>query len=135
VNLIGKLANGIADELIPAMLLASEIPAVIVPVANESMLLHPATRRNLRSSAATATWWLIHRRPWRSRRGKASTNALGPFPLSRATHVSVRSCRLGSTLRCRSGRKPESELQRAALPRPCMQSSRLGLERTRVALE
>lgn len=47
VNLIGKLANGIADELIPAMLLASEIPAVIVPVANESMILHPATRRNL----------------------------------------------------------------------------------------
>jgi len=47
VNLIGKLANGIADELIPAMLLASEIPAVIVPVANESMILHPATQRNL----------------------------------------------------------------------------------------
>ena len=47
VNLIGKLANGIADELIPALLLASEIPAVIVPVANESMILHPATRRNL----------------------------------------------------------------------------------------
>jgi len=47
VNLIGKLANGIADELIPALLLASEIPAVIVPVTNESMALHPATRRNL----------------------------------------------------------------------------------------
>jgi len=47
VNLIGKLANGIADELIPAMLLACEVPAVIVPVANESMILHPATRRNL----------------------------------------------------------------------------------------
>ena len=47
VNLIGKLANGIADELIPAMLLASEIPTVIVPVASESMILHPATQRNL----------------------------------------------------------------------------------------
>jgi phosphopantothenoylcysteine decarboxylase/phosphopantothenate--cysteine ligase len=29
------------------MLLASERPVVIVPVANESMILHPATRRNL----------------------------------------------------------------------------------------
>ena len=47
VNLIGKLANGIADELIPALLIASEIPTVIVPVANENMIMHPATQRNL----------------------------------------------------------------------------------------
>jgi len=47
VNLVGKLANGIADELIPALLLASEIPAVIVPVSNDSMISHPATQRNL----------------------------------------------------------------------------------------
>lgn len=47
VNLIGKLAHGIADELIPALLLASETPTIIVPVANESMIRHPATKRNL----------------------------------------------------------------------------------------
>jgi len=47
VNLIGKLANGIADELIPALLLASTKPTVIVPVANENMLSHPATQRNV----------------------------------------------------------------------------------------
>jgi phosphopantothenoylcysteine decarboxylase/phosphopantothenate--cysteine ligase len=47
VNLIGKLAHGIADELIPALLLASETPTVIVPVANESMIAHPSTVRNL----------------------------------------------------------------------------------------
>jgi phosphopantothenoylcysteine synthetase/decarboxylase len=47
VNLIGKLAHGIADELIPALLLASETPTIIVPVANESMIQHPATRKNL----------------------------------------------------------------------------------------
>ena len=47
VNLIGKLAHGIADELIPALLLASETPTVIVPVANEAMIRHPATRKNL----------------------------------------------------------------------------------------
>ena len=47
VNLIGKLAHGIADELIPALLLACEKPTVIVPVANESMIMHPATMRNL----------------------------------------------------------------------------------------
>lgn len=47
VNLMGKLAHGIADELIPALLLAAEKPTVIVPVANESMITHPATMRNL----------------------------------------------------------------------------------------
>lgn len=47
VNLVAKLANGIADELIPALLLASQKPTVIVPVANEDMLSHPATKRNL----------------------------------------------------------------------------------------
>jgi len=47
INLIGKLAHGIADGLIPALLLASETPTVIVPVANASMIAHPATKRNL----------------------------------------------------------------------------------------
>ena len=47
VNLVGKLANGIADELIPALLLATTVPTVIVPVANDDMLHHPATQRNL----------------------------------------------------------------------------------------
>ena len=46
-NLLGKLANGIADELIPALLLASKTPTVIVPVANESMIDHPAVQRNM----------------------------------------------------------------------------------------
>jgi phosphopantothenoylcysteine decarboxylase/phosphopantothenate--cysteine ligase len=47
VNLIGKLANGIADELIPALLIASEKPVVIVPVSNDAMIKHPATQRNI----------------------------------------------------------------------------------------
>lgn len=47
VNLIGKLAHGIADELIPALLIASETPTIIVPVANKSMIAHPSTQRNL----------------------------------------------------------------------------------------
>ncbi len=47
VNLLGKLAHGIADELIPALLLASEAPAILVPVANRAMVEHPATQRNL----------------------------------------------------------------------------------------
>lgn len=47
VNIVGKVANGIADELIAALLLATEAPAIFVPVANASMWAHPAVRRNL----------------------------------------------------------------------------------------
>lgn len=47
VNIVGKVANGIADELIAALILATEAPVVFVPVANASMWAHPAARRNL----------------------------------------------------------------------------------------
>ncbi|APV48483.1 hypothetical protein BWI17_01540 [Betaproteobacteria bacterium GR16-43] len=52
VNLLGKLANGIADELIPALLMASESPTIIVPVGNRSLIAHPATQRNLKTLRA-----------------------------------------------------------------------------------
>jgi phosphopantothenoylcysteine decarboxylase/phosphopantothenate--cysteine ligase len=47
VNVVGKVANGIADELIPALIFASHAPVVFVPIANEAMWEHPAVRRNL----------------------------------------------------------------------------------------
>jgi phosphopantothenoylcysteine synthetase/decarboxylase len=46
VNIIGKVANGIADELIAALIFATLAPVVFVPVANPAMLEHPAARRN-----------------------------------------------------------------------------------------
>ena len=47
VNIVGKVANGIADELISALILATRAPVVFVPVANPDMWEHPAARRNL----------------------------------------------------------------------------------------
>lgn len=47
VNIVGKVANGVADELIAALVLASPAPVVFVPVANAEMWAHPAVRRNL----------------------------------------------------------------------------------------
>src|SRR5438045_3675751 len=52
VNIIGKVANGIADELIAATILATEVPVIFVPIANELMWQHPAVRRNLDRLAA-----------------------------------------------------------------------------------
>lgn len=47
VNIVGKIANGIADELVAALVLATTAPVFFVPVANPEMLAHPAVRRNL----------------------------------------------------------------------------------------
>lgn len=47
VDVIGKVANGIADALIPALIIATDAPVVFVPVANPAMLTHPAVRRNI----------------------------------------------------------------------------------------
>lgn len=48
VNVIAKVAQGIADELIPALILATPAPVFFVPGANPSMWEHPAVRRNVR---------------------------------------------------------------------------------------
>src|SRR5205085_374445 len=47
INIIGKVANGIADELIAAIILATQAPVVFVPIANEAMWRHPAAIRNM----------------------------------------------------------------------------------------
>ncbi len=47
VNIVGKVANGITDELISALILATDKPVLFVPIANELMWEHPAAKRNL----------------------------------------------------------------------------------------
>jgi phosphopantothenoylcysteine decarboxylase/phosphopantothenate--cysteine ligase len=49
VNVLGKVAGGIADELVPALILAAEVPVFFVPVTNPSMARHPAVRRSIRT--------------------------------------------------------------------------------------
>src|SRR6266850_3659750 len=47
VNIIAKVANGVADELISAIILATSAPVIFVPVANPAMIDHVAVQRNL----------------------------------------------------------------------------------------
>ena len=46
-NIVGKFANGIADDFLSALYLASTAPVLIAPAMNTKMLEHPATRRNI----------------------------------------------------------------------------------------
>ncbi|WP_053362112.1 bifunctional phosphopantothenoylcysteine decarboxylase/phosphopantothenate--cysteine ligase CoaBC [Bacillus sp. FJAT-27251] len=46
-NTIGKLANGLADDMVTTTLLASTAPVWIAPAMNVHMYNHPAVRRNM----------------------------------------------------------------------------------------
>lgn len=47
-NIIGKLANGIADDFLTSLYLATRAPVLIAPAMNTNMLEHAAVRDNLR---------------------------------------------------------------------------------------
>jgi len=46
-NIIGKFANGIADDFISTTYLALNAPVLIAPAMNTTMWFHPATQRNI----------------------------------------------------------------------------------------
>ncbi|MBP7284382.1 MAG: phosphopantothenoylcysteine decarboxylase [Leptospiraceae bacterium] len=46
-NIIGKFANGIADDLVTSTYLASTCPILIAPAMNPGMYTSPAVQRNL----------------------------------------------------------------------------------------
>jgi phosphopantothenoylcysteine decarboxylase/phosphopantothenate--cysteine ligase len=51
-NVIGKFANGIADDFLSSLYLATKAPVLLAPAMNTNMLGHPAVRRNLETLAA-----------------------------------------------------------------------------------
>jgi phosphopantothenoylcysteine decarboxylase/phosphopantothenate--cysteine ligase len=51
-NTIGKLANGIADDFLTSLYLATRAPVLLAPAMNTHMLEHPAVQRNLQTLAS-----------------------------------------------------------------------------------
>ncbi|MBM7552814.1 bifunctional phosphopantothenoylcysteine decarboxylase/phosphopantothenate--cysteine ligase CoaBC [Thalassobacillus pellis] len=46
-NILGKMANGIADDMLSTTLLATEAPVYIAPAMNVHMYAHPAVKENM----------------------------------------------------------------------------------------
>jgi phosphopantothenoylcysteine decarboxylase/phosphopantothenate--cysteine ligase len=51
-NIVGKFANGIADDFLSALYLATPAPVLMAPAMNTNMLAHPAVTKNLETLAA-----------------------------------------------------------------------------------
>ena len=54
-NVIGKFANGIADDFLTSLYLATTAPVLIAPAMNTNMLAHDAVRRNVQTLTARGT--------------------------------------------------------------------------------
>ena len=48
-NIIGKMAGGIADDLVSSMLIGAAAPVMVAPAMNSRMWQHPATQRNIQT--------------------------------------------------------------------------------------
>lgn len=46
-NILGKLAAGLADDLVSALLLGAACPVLLAPAMNAQMWQHPAVQRNI----------------------------------------------------------------------------------------
>jgi len=51
-NVIGKLANGIADDFLSTLYIATRAPVLVAPAMNTQMFAHEAVRKNLDTLAA-----------------------------------------------------------------------------------
>jgi phosphopantothenoylcysteine decarboxylase/phosphopantothenate--cysteine ligase len=55
-NIIGKAAQGIADDLATTLILAADIPVVFVPCMNQRMWQRPAVQRNVTQLREDGAW-------------------------------------------------------------------------------
>lgn len=51
-NVIGKFANGIADDFLSSLYLATKAPVLLAPAMNSNMLAHEAVQRNVQTLAS-----------------------------------------------------------------------------------
>jgi len=54
-NIIGKFANGIADDLLSTTFLSVDCPVIVAPAMNPNMLQHPAVKENIEKLKSRGT--------------------------------------------------------------------------------
>jgi phosphopantothenoylcysteine decarboxylase/phosphopantothenate--cysteine ligase len=54
-NIIGKMAHGIADDMLSTTVMATKAPVVIAPAMNENMWLNPIVQENIEKLKKTGT--------------------------------------------------------------------------------
>jgi len=79
-DLMGKLANGLANDLASAVLLASDKPVLMAPAMNPRMWAHPATRRNRAALLADGVAFVGPNRGEMAEAGEAGEGRMAEVP-------------------------------------------------------
>ena len=80
-NILGKFANGIADDFLSSTYLASTAPVLIAPAMNTSMWEHPATKRNVERLKADGVFFI------EPDDGEMACGTIGPGRLSEPDRI------------------------------------------------
>ncbi|MDQ1638896.1 MAG: phosphopantothenoylcysteine decarboxylase / phosphopantothenate---cysteine ligase [Pyrinomonadaceae bacterium] len=80
-NILGKFANGIADDFLTSTYLASTAPVLIAPAMNSSMWEHPATQRNVERLKADGVFFI------EPDDGEMACGTIGPGRLSEPERI------------------------------------------------
>jgi phosphopantothenoylcysteine decarboxylase/phosphopantothenate--cysteine ligase len=80
-NIIGKFANGVADDFLTSTYLASTAPVLIAPAMNTSMWQHPATRRNVEQLKSDGVFFI------EPDDGEMACGTIGPGRLSEPDRI------------------------------------------------
>ncbi|MBM3263976.1 MAG: bifunctional phosphopantothenoylcysteine decarboxylase/phosphopantothenate--cysteine ligase CoaBC [candidate division Zixibacteria bacterium] len=97
-NLIGKMAQGLADDLLSTVLLACEAPCAVAPSMNFRMLRHPAVQANLQTLRARGCHVV------ESAYGPLANGEVGEGRLAEPEHVVQAIARLADPRRDLTGR-------------------------------
>ena len=88
-NIIGKFANGIADDFLTSLYLATKAPVLIAPAMNTNMLEHAAVQHNLETLAGARH---VFRRARRRLSRMRLDQAKGGWPSRRTSCALPSSC-------------------------------------------
>jgi len=81
VSIVGKVANGISDELVSALVIAAEIPVFFVPISNPAMIAHPAMQRNMAQLRTDGYTVLPPMKATEVATREGLDESTGPFPM------------------------------------------------------
>lgn len=102
-NIIGKLANGIADDFLTSTYLASTAPVLVAPAMNTSMWHHPATQRNLQQLKADGVFII------EPDEGEMACGTIGPGRLSEPERIVAAALEILQTAKTQSARNLAGE--------------------------
>ncbi|HIJ78029.1 MAG: bifunctional phosphopantothenoylcysteine decarboxylase/phosphopantothenate--cysteine ligase CoaBC [Desulfobulbaceae bacterium] len=85
---IGRLAHGLTDDLLSAIILASSAPTVVCPAMNSKMYLHPATQTNI-ATLKTYGYHLVDPDNGTMACGEEGPGRLTEWPVARQTILKV----------------------------------------------